>query len=332
MTPHIRALFRGAALVAVLVGVAACGSPQSSVGQHHEGDEIPNVGPDELAVAVPGFDLAVGEPQRFVVGLFTAGRTDIGYGIVSLRFRWVGDGTNVEDGEFGEPITAEFRLLPGTASGPAPQAPTVLAPDQGRGVYVAEASFDRAGFWQVVVAGDVAGTDADAGVGAFDVLEDHAVPAVGDAAIASENATMTTPETSAAALDSRADTLAEIPDPALHQLSISDALSDHRPAVLVFSTPTYCLSRFCGPVTDMVTTLADRYHDRAEFIHIEIWQDFDNQTLSSTAQDWLLRDGNLQEPWVFLVGSDGRILARWDNVLISDELEAALERLPQGGG
>ena len=82
----------------------------------------------------------------------------------------------------------------------------------------------------------------------------------------------------------------------------------------------------------MVTNLADRYHDRAEFIHIEIWQDFDNQTLSSTAQDWLLRDGNLQEPWVFLVGSDGRILARWDNVLISDELEAALERLPQGGG
>jgi len=319
-------------VVAVLVGVAACGSPRSSVSQHHEGDEIPNVGPDELAVAVPGFDLAVGEPQRFVVGLFTAGRTDIGYGVVSLRFRWVGDGTNVEDGEFGEPTTAEFRLLPGTASGPAPQTPTVLAPDQGRGVYVAEASFDRAGFWQVAVDADIAGTDGDAGVGAFDVLEDHAVPAVGDLAMASENATLDSADADAASLDSRADTLAEIPDPLLHERSINDALGDHRPAVVVFSTPTYCLSRFCGPVTDMVSGLAGVYGDRAEFIHVEIWKDFDEQELSPVARDWLYRDGNLQEPWVFLIGSDGRILARWDNVLIRDDLEAALRLLPPGGG
>ncbi len=319
-------------MVAVLVGVAACGSPRSSVSQHHEGDEIPNVGPDELAVAVPGFDLAVGEPQRFVVGLFTAGRTDIGYGVVSLRFRWVGDGTNVEDGEFGEPTTAEFRLLPGTASGPAPQTPTVLAPDQGRGVYVAEASFDRAGFWQVAVDADIAGTDGDAGVGAFDVLEDHAVPAVGDLAMASENATLDSADADAASLDSRADTLAEIPDPLLHERSINDALGDHRPAVVVFSTPTYCLSRFCGPVTDMVSGLAGVYGDRAEFIHVEIWKDFDEQELSPVARDWLYRDGNLQEPWVFLIGSDGRILARWDNVLIRDDLEAALRLLPPGGG
>lgn len=319
-------------MVAVLVGVAACGSPRSSVSQHHEGDEIPNVGPDELAVAVPGFDLAVGEPQRFVVGLFTAGRTDIGYGVVSLRFRWVGDGTNVEDGEFGEPTTAEFRLLPGTASGPAPQTPTVLAPDQGRGVYVAEASFDRAGFWQVAVDADIAGTDGDAGVGAFDVLEDHAVPAVGDLAMASENATLDSADADAASLDSRADTLAGIPDPLLHERSINDALGDHRPAVVVFSTPTYCLSRFCGPVTDMVSDLAGVYGDRAEFIHVEIWKDFDEQELSPVARDWLYRDGNLQEPWVFLIGSDGRILARWDNVLIRDDLEAALRLLPPGGG
>lgn len=321
-------------MVAVLVGVAACGSPQSSVGQHHEGDEIPNVGPDELAVAVPGFDLAVGEPQRFVVGLFTAGRTDIGYGVVSLRFRWVGDGTSVEDGEFGESITAEFRLLPGTASGPAPQTPTVLAPDQGRGVYVAEASFDRAGFWQVAVDADIAGTDGDAGIGAFDVLTDHAVPAVGDLAMASDNATLDSADADAdaASLDSRADTLAEIPDPLLHERSINDVLGDHRPAAVVFSTPTYCLSRFCGPVTDMVSDLAGVYGDRAEFIHVEIWKDFDEQELSPVARDWLYRDGNLQEPWVFLIGADGRILARWDNVLIRDDLEAALRLLPPGGG
>lgn len=322
------------ACVVVVLVAAGCSSSGSPSGQEHGHDEIPNVGPGELAVAVPGFDLAVGGPQRFVVGLFTASRTDIGYGTVSLRFRWAGDGVSKGEDEFGPPTIAEFRLLPGTATAPAPSGPAVLAPDQGRGVYVTEASFDRAGFWQVAADADIAGTEGDAGIGAFDVLTDHAVPAVGDLAMASDNATLDSADADAdaASLDSRADTLAEIPDPLLHERSINDALGDHRPAVVVFSTPTYCLSRFCGPVTDMVSDLAGVYGDRAEFIHVEIWKDFDEQELSPVARDWLYRDGNLQEPWVFLIGSDGRILARWDNVLIRDELEAALGLLPPGGG
>lgn len=325
-------LLRGAVVGFLLVGITACGPTQSPSGQHHDGDEIPEVGTGELAVAVPGFDLAVGGPQRFVVALFTADRTDIGYGTVSLQFRWLGEGSSVKEGEFGAPMTGEFRLSPGTATGPAPESPSVLSPDQGRGVYVADATFDRAGFWQVSVTGDIAGTDGDTGIGAFDVLGAHAVPAIGDMAISSDNATMASPDTRPAALDSRAATLADIPDPLLHQVSISDAMFQHHPAVVVFSTPTFCISRFCGPVTDMVTDLASRYSDRAEFIHIEIWNDFDNQELSPTAQDWLLRDGNLQEPWVYLIGADGRIVSRWDNVLISEDLEAALTALPSVGG
>ncbi len=91
------------------------------------------------------------------------------------------------------------------------------------------------------------------------------------------------------------------------------------------------LSRFCGPVTDMVNTLAGRYGNRAEFIHIEIWEDFEQQRTNPTAEEWLYRDGNLQEPWVFLIGADGKIAARWDNVLIQDELEAELTILATGG-
>jgi hypothetical protein len=323
----------GREVIVVLVGVLAllgC-SPSSGEDVVHEHGEVPEVDEGQLAVAVPAFDLAVGEPQRFVVGLFTADQTDIGYGTVELRFRWLGgaDETASSEVSWGPPVTAEFRLLPGTATEAGPAEPAVLSTDQGRGVYVTSVSFDHPGFWEVAVTGDIDRTDGDAGTGAFDVLAHHRVPAVGDRALPSDNATLTTADLPASALDSRATTTGDLPDPHMHETTIRAAIERHRPAVVVFSTPTYCLSRFCGPVTDMVADLAEQYSDRAEFIHVEIWEDFDQQRLNPAAEDWLYRDGNLQEPWVFLIGSDGRITARWDNVLIAEDLEAALGALPQ---
>ncbi len=323
-------MLAGCLSVVVLIASACASQPSPSTGRHAHG-EAPFFGAGELAVAVPGFDLAVGGPQRFVVGLFTADKTDIGYGTVELRFRWLGDTTtkgSTPASAWSPPVTAAFRLLPGTATDAAPSGPSVLAPGQGRGVYVTHAPFDRAGFWEVEASGDVAGTEGDTGTGAFEVAARHLVPAVGDAAFPSDNATDATPGVDPTALDSRAAALDQIPDRRLHETTIRAAIEGHQPAVVVFSTPTYCLSRFCGPVTDMVAGLADRYRDRAAFIHVEIWEDFDTQRLNPTAAEWLYRDGNLQEPWVFLIGADGKIAVRWDNVLIRDELEAELIKLP----
>jgi hypothetical protein len=90
------------------------------------------------------------------------------------------------------------------------------------------------------------------------------------------------------------------------------------------------VSRFCGPVTDMVAELAAEYGDRADFIHVEIWADFQEGAVNEAAADWLLREGDLEEPWVFLIGADGRVVARWDNVATRSEIEPYLEDLPGG--
>jgi hypothetical protein len=90
------------------------------------------------------------------------------------------------------------------------------------------------------------------------------------------------------------------------------------------------VSRFCGPVTDMVAELAASYGDRADFIHVEIWADFQEGAVNEAAADWLLREGDLEEPWVFLIGADGRVVARWDNVATRSEIEPYLEDLPGG--
>jgi hypothetical protein len=79
----------------------------------------------------------------------------------------------------------------------------------------------------------------------------------------------------------------------------------------------------------MVQDLAGRYDDRAAFIHIEIWEDYESQTLNQAAVDWLqMPSGDLTEPWLYLIGADGTIVDRWSTLWSQDEVEATLEALP----
>ncbi len=77
----------------------------------------------------------------------------------------------------------------------------------------------------------------------------------------------------------------------------------------------------------MIHELSREYSDKAEFVHVEIWRDFQGQVVNKSAAEWLLRGNDLTEPWVFLIGADGRIAARWDNVATRGEIEPLLRAL-----
>jgi peroxiredoxin len=80
----------------------------------------------------------------------------------------------------------------------------------------------------------------------------------------------------------------------------------------------------------MVQDLAHRYRDRAVFIHVEIWKDYEAQQLNDAATQWLrMPNGDLTEPWLFLIGPDGKILDRWNALWSEDEVAAALQALPR---
>jgi hypothetical protein len=99
--------------------------------------------------------------------------------------------------------------------------------------------------------------------------------------------------------------------------------------MVVVSTPTYCRSRFCGPVTDSVAELARRFGDRVAFVHLEVWEDFEAQKLNEAAAAWIAPPGaeDAREPWVFIVDGHGVVVERFDNVATDAELEAAVRRL-----
>ena len=317
----MRLISRGTALAAALfLLLAACGGDE-------EGATPSQPSQDDIVAQVASFDLAVGPPSRFLVGVLTGDQRFVVYGSVAFRFAYLGTKESQQGGSFGSAVTANFLPVPGTTvPAPAPTAPKAVDPSEARGVYGAQAGFDKAGFWQVEVTAHVGGQERKA-VAAFAVNEEHAIPAVGEAALPTENLTLASADAPRAAIDSQAST-GEISDPHLHQTTIAAALAAKRPAVVVFATPVYCQSRFCGPVTDMVADLARTYADRASFIHIEIWRDFQSQTVNRAAADWLYRDNELNEPWVFVIGADGRIAARFDNIATAGELEPLLKALP----
>jgi hypothetical protein len=298
--------------------VAACGGgSKSKTGSSKQG----------LNVAVASYDLVAGKDNRFIAGLLTLDNDFVSFGTAQMRFTYLGTGQKTDKPVFYKEETATFLQIPGEGPATAPNAPATGPASQGRGVYaVNPISFDKAGYWQVDVTVKTSNKGELVGSSAFGVNAKYVVPGPGDKALASDSLTVNSTGVPPTAIDSRASSVSNIPDASLHQLSIADALKQNKPLVVVFSTPVFCVSQFCGPVTDMVADLQKQYGDKANFIHIEIWKDFQNQQINDTTRDWLYHNGNLNEPWVFLIGSDGTILNRWDNVATRGEITPALDK------
>jgi hypothetical protein len=112
----------------------------------------------------------------------------------------------------------------------------------------------------------------------------------------------------------------------MHDITIADAIASGRPSVIAFATPAFCRSRTCAPVMDTVMDpLFDRYGERAQFLHIEPYALEDLragfiQTPEAVTREW----GIQSEPWIFVVGSDGRVAAKFEGISGIAEVEAAL--------
>ena len=305
-------------LAAITMLAPACGGGSGTEDPPDDGG--PSV---RLAAQVASYDIAAGEPGRLLVGLFTEENEGVTGGQVDLRFSFIGAGG--QSPEPGGSATATFLPIPGEEVDH--EHPETGPASEGRGVYAADdVVFDRAGFWVVEVTAEVDGEPVRAEA-SFEVVAEHRFPAVGDRAPKTENLTIDSDDP-LPAVDSRAQEIGEVPDPGLHDSTIADAIAAGRPAVVVLATPVFCVSQFCGPVTDMVEGLSEEYGDRAEFIHVEIWRDFQGRVVNESAAEWVLRGGNILEPWVYLIGADGRIAARWDNVATAQEIEPVLQELP----
>ena len=110
--------------------------------------------------------------------------------------------------------------------------------------------------------------------------------------------------------------------PPEHMQSASfDRVLGKRPIALLFSTPQLCISRVCGPVTDIAVALQHQFGQRVMFIHEEVY--VDNQPSKGLRPQ--LKAFHLEtEPWLFAINRHGVIAARLEGAFGVNEFTQAL--------
>jgi hypothetical protein len=181
-----------------------------------------------------------------------------------------------------------------------------------RRIYVAHLRIPRPGrYWLVA---QPVGAKLQA-LGAIDVSARSRSVAVGARAPRSDTPTLATAP--AAQI-----TTSSTPDLPLLRHSVAQSLAAHVPFVVTFATPKFCTSRTCGPVVDVVEAARKQFAASGiRFIHVEVFEDNDP---SRGYNRWMRQWGLSSEPWVFLVGRDGRVKAKFEGSVSQAELAAAI--------
>ena len=279
---------------------AGCGGSSSA-------QEEPDASTLEALWRAPGEDVAI-----------VPGSADFGPGRVRLTFL-------VVDGE-GRVVTRptariwlaralEGRPFAETTARSEPIGVEGSEPADAEAVFVARLSLKDPGkYW--LLAEPVGGKKIQA-LGNVVVKERTAAPDIGAAAPASETPTLET-----ASLEQL--TTAKAPDRELYRSSVAAARAERVPFVVVFATPAYCTSRTCGPVVDVVSTVRRAHAGSGiRFIHVEIYEDNDPAKGENRwVKEWELPS----EPWVFVVGPDGKVRDRFEGTVSVRELEGSVKR------
>jgi hypothetical protein len=183
-------------------------------------------------------------------------------------------------------------------------------------VYAAQVPFERKGNYSVLTV-TRSGNTMLAAPAQIKVRTKNAdpVPDVGEAAPRVATDTVESASGDVESIDTR------VPPSDMHEDSF-DELVGREPVALLFATPQLCQSRVCGPVVDVALQMKSRYGDRMKFIHQEVYVDNDpNKGLREPLQEFRVPT----EPWLFVVGADGKITARLEGSFGLGAFEDAIE-------
>jgi hypothetical protein len=299
-----------AGLALVLISAAVAGGCGSSDGAGKK-EPATRAGTLEALWRQPGED----------VGLIN-GTADFAPGEIRLSFLVVdGDGRAMFRPRAGVWVARALRAAPFLHASAAledigvPGASSPAAGDVTK-LYVTRLRLPEPGtYW--VLAQPVGGRPIQA-LGNVVVRPRTKSPAVGSPAPRSNTPTLATePDISML-------TTSDPPDRELLRYSVAGSIAAHVPFVVAFATPQFCSSRTCGPVVDVVDRVRRNFRGSAvRFIHVEVYRDNDPaKGINRWMREWRLPS----EPWVFVVGRDGRIKAKFEGSVSLRELREAVRR------
>jgi hypothetical protein len=264
------------------------------------------------------------------VSVFTPGRNRYGFAIFDVARKQVTQApvavyvSRQDGGGVRGPYLARSESL---AVKPQYQSRSTQAdPDAAKSIYVADVPFGKPGKYRVSAIARLDGRDVATSSFTAVVSEPGAEgqpPAVGEAAPKVSTPTLEDVAGEAERLTTRA--------PAAEDL-ISTDLADvygRKPVALLFATPALCQSRVCGPVVDILEQVrAEQGDDDVAFIASEIYQENRiDQGLRRQPAAYRIPT----EPWLFVLGRDGRVAERIEGAFSVEELRAAVRKAQQAG-
>lgn len=317
-----------------LVAVALLAGGLVACGDANDGDETAREAPsvagfpsakdktiEDIFNSLPESDLVVSP----AASVFEVGKNRVPFGVFEL------DATQVDDADIAlyfaksakspveGPLPARVDSL---ETKPAYAAMGSEGPGAATTVYVVDGvRFDRPGPWlgMAVIDGED-GSDVtripSPTVGKF-----KSVAQVGDMAPKVSTPTVGSVGGDLSKIDTRQ------PPSSMHDVDLKDVLGK-QPVVLNFATPALCETRVCGPVVDVTEQVKAEVGDGVAFIHQEIYNENDP---SKGIRPQLKAFGLQTEPWIFLIGKDGRIKQRIEGAYGVAELRAAVESLKTSG-
>ena len=202
-----------------------------------------------------------------------------------------------------------------------------------RGLYATDVVYPNAGRWGTRMNATLADGSTKTVRIEYDVVEAGSTVAIGAKAPSIE-----TPTIASARGDVRAVSSDQQPSERFYTTSIDDALATAKPFVIVFATPAFCETAICGPTLETVKTVAVDYPDLT-FINVEPYQmKFENGSLQPAldasgqlqAAPWTDAFGLRTEPWIFVIGADGTVRAKFEAVIGADELRTAIDTAAAG--
>ena len=266
--------------------------------------------PTGLVIAPAAQTFEVG-PNRYPFGVFTKANEQVSDADVALYVAR-GDHSPVEG-----PLPAQVTSL---ETEPAYRA-SASDPDAAKYVYVVpKLDFKGPGPWTVI-----AMLKGENGLEASRVPtpvvgQNPKVPEVGDKAPVIHTPTAADVGGDLAKIDTR------VPPDQMHKVDFADVVGK-QPIVLVFATPALCQSRVCGPVVDVAQQVADQYEGKADFIHMEVYNDNDpGKGIRPQLRTYHLPT----EPWTFLIDRNGVIRDRLEGAYGVSELEQAMGTIVPG--
>jgi hypothetical protein len=251
--------------------------------------------------------------------IFTVGTDRLAFGIIDNRSGFVYGKTGVyvapsPDKPAQGPYPAPADVLVTQGRYRSKQAATEASPFAA--VYAAQVPFKRPGQYSILAV-TRAGDKTFAAPGQVQVIAhgNDRIPEVGDRPPKVKTDTLGSAGGDIASIDTR------VPPSDMHAKSFADVLGK-KPVELLFATPQLCQSRVCGPVVDVALQMKAKYGDRFEFIHQEVYEGND---VKKGLRDPLRRFNLPTEPWLFVVGRDGRITARLEGSFGLSAFEKALK-------